>query len=79
MIAQFGIAGDPALNREWMLSPATRLPDEPLRQKNKKGTLSFASQGKNTRTTQVRMRSRPRYLQEPKSGRWDASHGTTRR
>ncbi len=70
-VAQFGIAADPKLNKEWIFCGTVAgagsgtssdndckhkpLPDEP-RQKdvyNTKGTLSFASSGKNSRQTQV--------------------------
>mmetsp|Transcript_20098 Transcript_20098/g.45493 ORF Transcript_20098/g.45493 Transcript_20098/m.45493 type:complete len:223 (+) Transcript_20098:81-749(+) len=52
-IAQFGIAADPELNKEWLCTTCKRLPDEPRLVSNKKGTVSFASGGKNTRQTQV--------------------------
>mmetsp|Transcript_41186 Transcript_41186/g.46809 ORF Transcript_41186/g.46809 Transcript_41186/m.46809 type:complete len:304 (+) Transcript_41186:35-946(+) len=54
-IAQFGIAADPKLNKEWMLCEKNckALPDEPRKEKNKRGTLSFASSGENSRQTQV--------------------------
>lgn len=54
-VAQFGIAADPALNKEWMFceSNCKALPDEARTQGNKRGTLSFASSGKNSRQTQI--------------------------
>lgn len=54
-VAQFGIAADPKLNKEWMFCEKNcrALPDEPRKERNKRGTLSFASAGKNTRQTQV--------------------------
>lgn len=62
-VAQFGISADPSLNNQWMYCDNTDveskrnckppLPDEPRKQPNKKGTLSFASAGKNTRKNQV--------------------------
>jgi peptidyl-prolyl cis-trans isomerase A (cyclophilin A) len=62
-IAQFGISADPTLNKEWMYCDTSDkeavklckqpLPDEPRKVPNKKGTLSFASSGKNSRRTQV--------------------------
>jgi len=54
-VAQFGIAADPKLNKEWIFCEKNcrALPDEPRKQKNSRGTLSFASQGKNTRQTQI--------------------------
>jgi len=54
-VAQFGIAADPALNKEWMFceNNCKALPDEARTQGNKRGTLSFASSGKNSRQTQI--------------------------
>lgn len=49
-IAQFGIPGDPELTAQW--NRAT-LQDEPVLQTNTYGMVSFATGGKNTRTTQV--------------------------
>jgi len=54
-VAQFGIASNSELNKEWMFCEKNcrALPDEPRIEHNKKGTLSFASSGKNSRQTQV--------------------------
>lgn len=62
-IAQFGISADPSFNKQWMYCDTNDaeavklckqpLPDEPRKVPNKKGTLSFASSGKNSRRTQV--------------------------
>lgn len=49
-IAQFGIAGDPAIANIWR---DQRIPDDPVRQSNKRGTVAFAMTGPNTRTTQL--------------------------
>lgn len=49
-VAQFGMSGNPAVGRAW---GGRRLVDEPVRQGNKRGTLSFARGGPNTRTTQL--------------------------
>jgi len=49
-IAQFGIAGDP--NFTAMMNSST-VEDDPVKEKNVKGTISFAQAGKNTRRTQV--------------------------
>jgi peptidyl-prolyl cis-trans isomerase A (cyclophilin A) len=50
-MAQFGINGDPAVASAWM--PA-RLKDDPASgHSNKKGLVTFATSGPNSRTTQV--------------------------
>lgn len=49
-VAQFGIAEDPAKANEWKTK---RLEDDPVSMKNKKGRISFAAAGKNSRSTQV--------------------------
>ena len=49
-IVQWGISGDPKMNRLWMNS---NLPDDPVKWSNIKGTVTFATAGPNTRSTQV--------------------------
>jgi peptidyl-prolyl cis-trans isomerase A (cyclophilin A) len=49
-MVQFGINAKPAVNAAWQ--PAT-ISDDPVIQSNKRGYLSFATGGPNTRTTQV--------------------------
>lgn len=49
-IVQFGIHGDPAVNKAW--SSAT-IPDDPRRVPNARGTVAFAAAGPNTRATQL--------------------------
>lgn len=49
-VVQFGISENQAANRFW---DPRKLPDEPMRQKNKRGTLSFARGKKNDRSTQL--------------------------
>ena len=49
-IAQFGLSGDPQTNS--MLS-ASVVEDDPAKQKNEKGTISFAQSGPRSRRTQV--------------------------
>lgn len=49
-VAQFGIHGDTAVSRAWRGKSIT---DEPVKATNRKGTLSYARGGPNTRTTQL--------------------------
>jgi peptidyl-prolyl cis-trans isomerase A (cyclophilin A) len=49
-IIQFGLSANPAVNRVWQ--PAT-IKDDPVTQSNKPGTITFATAGPNTRTTQL--------------------------
>ena len=49
-MAQFGINGDPAVMARWR---AARIKDDPVAQSNKRGTVTFATAGPDTRTTQV--------------------------
>ena len=49
-MAQFGYHGKPDITAVWV--DAT-LPDEPPRQRNTRGTITFATRGPNTRTTQL--------------------------
>ena len=48
--AQFGINGDPNINGMWSMS---FLPDDPVKQSNVKGTLTYAHLGANNRSTQL--------------------------
>jgi peptidyl-prolyl cis-trans isomerase A (cyclophilin A) len=49
-IVQFGIAGDPKVNKLWSNG---NLPDDPVKWSNVKGTVTYATGGPNTRTTQL--------------------------
>ena len=49
-IAQFGIHGDPAVAAAWKGAP---IADDPVVQKNARGTLVFAKGGPDTRTTNL--------------------------
>jgi cyclophilin family peptidyl-prolyl cis-trans isomerase len=49
-MVQFGINGDPALQKNWANA---NIQDDPKSQSNKKGFVTFATRGPNTRTTQV--------------------------
>ncbi|MBZ5592800.1 MAG: peptidylprolyl isomerase [Acidobacteriia bacterium] len=49
-VVQFGIAADPAVTAKWRNANLT---DDPVKQSNRRGTITFATGGPNTRTTQV--------------------------
>jgi peptidyl-prolyl cis-trans isomerase A (cyclophilin A) len=51
-MAQFGIHGDPAVSAKWR-GPAAQIADDPVKQSNLRGFVSFAMAGPNTRTTQL--------------------------
>lgn len=49
-MVQFGINGDPKISTRWRQA---NISDDPVRASNTRGTISFATAGPNTRTTQV--------------------------
>lgn len=49
-IVQFGLSADPEVNRVWR---SANFKDDPVTQSNKPGTITFATAGPNTRTTQL--------------------------
>jgi peptidyl-prolyl cis-trans isomerase A (cyclophilin A) len=49
-MVQFGLNGDPAIQKNWANA---NIQDDPKKQSNKKGFVTFATRGANTRTTQI--------------------------
>lgn len=49
-VVQFGINGDPRIQANWR---EAKINDDPVRQKNAPGTMTFATAGPNSRTTQI--------------------------
>lgn len=49
-VVQWGMNGDPAVNKRWR---DITMKDDPAKVSNKVGTITFASAGPNSRTTQV--------------------------
>lgn len=49
-MVQFGVTGNPDVNARWVQAA---IPDDPVKQSNKPGMITFATAGPNTRTTQV--------------------------
>jgi peptidyl-prolyl cis-trans isomerase A (cyclophilin A) len=49
-VVQFGLNGDPDVNARWR---NLNLVDDPVKQPNSRGTITFATSGPGTRTTQV--------------------------
>jgi peptidyl-prolyl cis-trans isomerase A (cyclophilin A) len=50
-VVQWGINPDPAVSKVW--GDKTKIQDDPVRASNVRGTISFATDGPNTRTVQV--------------------------
>jgi peptidyl-prolyl cis-trans isomerase A (cyclophilin A) len=49
-MAQFGMHGDPAIQAAWSNA---QIKDDPVKESNKRGYITFATRGPNTRTTQL--------------------------
>jgi len=49
-MVQFGLHADPRVSAQWR---GARISDDPVRQSNQRGMITFATAGPNTRTTQV--------------------------
>jgi peptidyl-prolyl cis-trans isomerase A (cyclophilin A) len=49
-MAQFGIHGDPEVNKVWR---SAKIQDDPVKQSNTRGMVTFATSGPNSRTTQL--------------------------
>jgi len=49
-VAQFGASGDPRVAKVW---DVRTIRDDPVKQTNRRGTVTFATAGPNTRTTQL--------------------------
>lgn len=49
-MAQFGISGNPAITAKWS---DANIPDDPAKEHNTRGRITFANAGPNTRSTQV--------------------------
>jgi peptidyl-prolyl cis-trans isomerase A (cyclophilin A) len=49
-MVQFGINGDPKISASWR---SAQIPDDAVKQSNKRGFITFATSGPNSRTTQV--------------------------
>jgi len=49
-VVQFGLAADPEVSKKWRTK---RIKDDPVKKSNVLGTITFATSGPNTRTTQL--------------------------
>ncbi len=49
-VVQFGLSPDPAINQAWA---HTEFRDDPVKQTNSKGSITFATRGPSSRTTQL--------------------------
>jgi len=49
-VVQWGLAADPAMTATWL---PRRIPDDPVMETNRRGTVTYAMGGRDTRTTQL--------------------------
>jgi len=49
-VVQWGIHGDPAIATKWLQS---KIPDDPVKESNTRGTVTFATSGANSRSVQL--------------------------
>ncbi len=49
-VVQWGIHGDPVVQLNWR---SKTIPDDPVKESNRRGSITFATAGPNTRTTQL--------------------------
>ena len=52
-VVQWGIHGDPSINTAYQRSPDAKIKDDPVIRSNTRGRLTFATAGRNSRTTQL--------------------------
>lgn len=52
-VVQWGIHGEPSVNTAWQTNPHSKISDDPVRQSNVAGSITFATSGQNSRTTQL--------------------------
>jgi len=64
-MVQFGYSGNPKIDVAWT---SARIPDDPVKQSNLRGNVTFAMAGPNTRTTQVFINYSDRNAYLDKSG-----------
>jgi len=64
-VVQFGINGDPKVNRLWSNA---NLPDDPVKEHNRRGMVTYATAGPNTRSTQIFINLRDNSAALDKSG-----------